>query len=118
MKEIIKNLKTLKKNDYILIFVFFIFFLLSVSDMNIMNFFINKLFFLKKWNFFIAYGISIYVLFETTRLILNNFNKKSIESLLNFKKIILLISTAYYVGLLINLSNAFVFVLFNKYIGG
>jgi len=117
----LNKLKKISFLNVLTVLIFFLSFLLAALDFKILDLLRENLSNLVPWKFWAAYFVSIYFLIKTTTyfLAMSKFiqlNKKDIGFKF-FISCIKLFALGGYIGLLVNLSNAFVLVVFDKYLG-
>lgn len=109
-------LKKLQKSDYATIFLFLIGFAFAAADINLMNKIKDILLVMSDLIFWISYVSMFLLIMLTLRGFIKSaekFKLKSIKISIDYIKLILL---GYYLGFLINISNAFTISLFIRYI--
>lgn len=106
------------KFDYLTVLFFLVGFGFSVLDFNILEKSQVYISGLSKVSFAICYVIMFLYLLMTTRLFIKNgpgmrLKKESRNNILQFVKLLLL---GYYMGFVVNVSNAFILVLFSRFL--
>ena len=107
--------KKLSPNDYLTIAVFTVGIIYAVTDISMLFWLkdlINKL---SNAIFFAAYFVAFFFLIYTLKLFVKSGAKFRLLDIKDIKNLIRLILIGYYLGFLINISNAFIMVLFEKF---
>jgi len=116
---VLKNLKNITKYDIFIFLLFLIGFILSVLDFSLLSFFKEILIPIIKWKFILSYFILIYFLYKTINFFMIYVPKVKIlkedKFLIKLKKGVSFFLLGYFIGILINLSNAFVIATFDKF---
>lgn len=119
MKKLFLN-SNFNKFDFLTVFVFLIGFLFSILDFKILSFIELVIETFSLFAFTITYIISFLFLIMTAKGFIKNGSILRLQKEYDFKnnlfKSIQLLLLGYYMGFIINISNAFIIVLFNKYI--
>lgn len=109
-------LKKLQKSDYMTISLFLIGFAFSAADINLMNSMKNILIVMSDFFFWAAYISMFLLIMLTLRGFIRSADKFKLTSTKLSMDYIKLILLGYYLGFLINISNAFTISLFTRYI--
>jgi len=116
---VLKNLKNITKYEIFTFIMFLVGFVLSALDFNLLSFFKEILIPIVKWKFILFYFVLIYFLYKTIDFFMIYVPKVKIlkedKYIVKIKKGISFILLGYFIGILINLSNAFVIATFDKF---
>lgn len=119
MKRFFTN-SNFTKYDFLTVFIFLTGFLFSVLDLQILSFAELVIGTFSIYTFTITYILSFLFLLMTTKKFIKNGSILRLQSEYsknnNIFKSIQLVLLGYYMGFIINISNAFIIVLFNKFI--
>lgn len=108
-------MRKLNVMDYKTILFFMIGFIFSVLDFNLLEQMKNYFIQINIYIFWISYLLMIILLSYTAKIMIRNIELLRITGDKTFLQSIKLVLVGYYIGFLINVSNAFVLVAFQKF---